>query len=63
MVKLANLYRRFDAPFLGTLGLVAALGLWETAARLRWADPILISSPTMVAVALRDWAASGALVA
>jgi NitT/TauT family transport system permease protein len=61
VVKLGHLYRRFDAPFLGTLGLVAALCLWETASRLKWADPILISSPTMVAVALRDWAASGAL--
>jgi len=61
VVKLANLYRRFDAPFLGTLGLVLALGLWEAAARFRWADPVLISSPTMVAVALKAWAANGVL--
>jgi ABC-type nitrate/sulfonate/bicarbonate transport system permease component len=61
VVKLSRLYQRFDSLFLGALGLVAALCLWETAARLKWADPILISSPTMVAGALRDWAASGAL--
>jgi NitT/TauT family transport system permease protein len=61
VVKLTKLYHRFDAPFLGALGLVAALGFWEVAARLKWADPVLISSPTMVTVALKDWAASGAL--
>lgn len=61
MVKLVRLYRRFDSLLLGALGLVAALCLWETAARLKWADPILISSPTMVAGALKEWAASGAL--
>ena len=59
MVK--NLYRRFDAPFLGALGLVSALCLWEVASRLKWADPVLISSPTMVTGALKDWAASGVL--
>lgn len=61
VVNLANIYRRFDAPLLGAVGLVVALCLWETTARLKWADPVLISSPTMVAAALRDWAASGAL--
>lgn len=61
MVKLTNLYRRFDAPLLGTIGLVSALCLWEVAARCKLADPILISSPTMVAVALKEWAVSGAL--
>jgi NitT/TauT family transport system permease protein len=38
------------------------LGLiWEMAARLQWMDPLLISSPTQVALALEQWALSGAL--
>ncbi len=61
MVNVGNLYRRFDAPLLGGIGLVSALCLWEVAARLHWADPVLISSPTMVATALMEWAQSGAL--
>ncbi len=61
MVRVGYLYRRFDAALLGVLGLAAAMCLWETAARLEWADPILISSPTLVAGALKEWAASGAL--
>lgn len=56
-----SLYRRWDSVLLGTLGLVLALGLWELASRLRWADPVLISSPSLVARALLEWAESGAL--
>ncbi len=61
MVRIARLYRRLDAPLLGAVGLVSALCFWETAARLQWADPILISSPTLVASALKEWAATGVL--
>lgn len=61
MVTLCNFYRRYDAAFLGAIGLIAALVFWETASRFKWADPILVSSPTLVAHALKDWAASGAL--
>lgn len=61
MVNLYNRYRQYDAVFLGTIGLLAALALWETAARLKLADPVLISSPTLVANALETWARSGRL--
>jgi NitT/TauT family transport system permease protein len=59
---LERIYRRNDSLFLGMLGLVGFAVLWEVAARLEWADPILISSPTAVAVALERWALSGVLL-
>jgi ABC-type nitrate/sulfonate/bicarbonate transport system permease component len=61
MVRLPNLYRRYDAVLLGTIGLVASLAFWEMAARLKWADPVIISSPTLMANALEIWARSGVL--
>jgi ABC-type nitrate/sulfonate/bicarbonate transport system permease component len=61
MVKLHILYRKYDEVLLGIIGLLAALAFWEIASRLKWADPILISSPTLVAGALKEWAAGGAL--
>ncbi len=57
----AELYRRYDTIILGSIGLLGAAALWETAARLRWMDPLLISSPSHVLSALVDWAASGRL--
>lgn len=60
-MKLTNLYRRYDAILLGTLGLIGLGCLWEFVARLQWVDPVLISSPTQVALALKSWALSGAL--
>jgi len=56
-----DIYRRYDAVFLGSLGLIGAILLWETAARLAWMDPVLISSPSGVARALAAWAANGGL--
>jgi len=61
VVTIRNLYRKYDSVLLGSIGLVIALAVWEMASRFRWADPVLISSPTLVAQALKDWAASGAL--
>jgi NitT/TauT family transport system permease protein len=52
---------RHEAVYLGALGLIAVTLLWELAARLRWMDPLLISSPTHVAFALENWARSGRL--
>jgi NitT/TauT family transport system permease protein len=57
----AELYRRYDTIILGAIGLVGAAALWETAARLKWMDPLLISSPSHVLLALVEWAASGRL--
>lgn len=57
----SRLRSRFDSVFLGGVGLAGALLIWEVAARLKWADPVLISSPTMVAAALKNWAANGEL--
>ncbi|MDI6790967.1 MAG: ABC transporter permease [Thermodesulfobacteriota bacterium] len=54
-------YRRYDTVYLGAIGIIGALLVWELAARLRLADPVLISSPMLVAGALRGWAVSGAL--
>ena len=58
---LKTIYRKNDSVLLGTLGLVGFIVLWEAAARLEMADPVLISSPTQVAVALKNWALSGVL--
>lgn len=54
-------YSGYVGVALGMAGLVGALLIWEIAARMKWADPVLISSPTMVAVALKEWALSGEL--
>lgn len=54
-------YRRNEALLLGTVGLVAFLIAWEGVARLEWLNPVLISSPTQVGIALKNWAVSGAL--
>jgi NitT/TauT family transport system permease protein len=61
-VGLKTLYRKNDSVLLGTLGLAGFVVLWEAAARLEMADPVLISSPTYVAVALKNWAFSGVLL-
>ena len=60
-MQLNLLYRRNESVILGTLGLVAFLAAWEGVSRLEWFDPVLISSPSLVAVALKNWAVSGAL--
>ena len=61
-VSLTTAYRRYDALFLGTVGLVGFAAVWEAAARLELANPILISSPTSVAFALKNWTLSGGLL-
>jgi NitT/TauT family transport system permease protein len=60
-VELKTLYRRNEAVVLGSVGLLAFLAVWEAVSRLQWLDPVLISSPTLVSVALKNWAVSGAL--
>jgi NitT/TauT family transport system permease protein len=60
-MELVTLYRRNDAVILGTLGLMFVVLLWEIAARLKWMDPVLISSPSNVALALKSWAVVGGL--
>jgi NitT/TauT family transport system permease protein len=60
-VSLTTLYRRYDALFLGIAGLVGFAVVWEAAARLQLANPVLISSPTYVVLALKNWTLSGVL--
>ncbi len=60
-MQLAGLYRRYDAVLLGSLGLLGVASIWEVAARLEWMDPVLISSPSHVAIALKSWTMSGVL--
>ncbi len=60
--ELMRLYRRYEAVLLGTLGLASLAVIWEIVARLQWIDPLFISSPTQVALALRNWAVSGTLL-
>ena len=60
-MSVKKLYRQNESWILGSFGLVGALLFWEMAARFRWADPVLISSPTGVAFALREWASTGVL--
>ena len=59
---LKTIYRKNDSVLLGTLGLVGFIVLWEVAAWVELADPVLISSPTHVAVALKNWIVSGVLL-
>src|SRR4030042_1165191 len=61
VVRLMKLYRRYEALLLGSIGLVGLMVIWETAARLQWMAPLLISSPTQVALALERWVLSGVL--
>jgi NitT/TauT family transport system permease protein len=42
--------------------LIAGFGLWEVAARMKWIDPYLISSPNAIANRLWSLARSGAMV-
>jgi NitT/TauT family transport system permease protein len=58
-LSLTTLYRRYDALFLGIIGLIGFAAVWEAAARLQLANPILISSPTSVTLALKNWILSG----
>lgn len=61
-MSLTTFYRRYDALLLGTAGLVGFAAVWEAAARLHLANPILISSPTGVVFALKNWAFGGGLL-
>ncbi|MFH1122572.1 MAG: ABC transporter permease [Pseudomonadota bacterium] len=58
-MEIKDYYRRYDTFLLGAFGLVGLALLWETAARLEWMDPVLISSPSQVAVALKEWTING----
>jgi ABC-type nitrate/sulfonate/bicarbonate transport system permease component len=60
-VGLKAIYRRSEAVILGAVGLIAFFILWEAIARMELLNPVLISSPSRVAVALNSWATSGAL--
>lgn len=46
---------------LGAVGLIAFFLLWEAIARLELLNPILISSPSQITIALKNWAVSGVL--
>lgn len=58
-MKVKNSCRRNDALILGTAGLLGVGALWEIAARLQWMDPVLISSPSLVVAALKEWTVGG----
>ena len=60
-LDLAGVYKKYDTFILGAVGILGVGLLWEIASRLQWMDPVLISSPSRVAIALYDWAASGLL--
>jgi NitT/TauT family transport system permease protein len=40
-----------EATMLGILGIVLFLGLWEVAAQVGWLNPVILSSPSRIAVA------------
>lgn len=42
--------------------LIAFLGLWELAARLKWVDPLLTSQPSKLAITFRELAFEGSLL-
>lgn len=58
---LGRLYLRHEAIWLGGLGLVSFITLWELAARRQWVNPVALASPSRVAVAFQRQWASGEL--
>jgi ABC-type nitrate/sulfonate/bicarbonate transport system permease component len=48
---------------LGILGIVLFLGLWEAAAQIGWINPVILSSPSRIAVAFAGQWESGQFVA
>ena len=60
-LDLTGLYKKYETFILGAVGILGVVLLWEIASRLQWMDPVLISSPSKVVIALYDWAASGLL--
>lgn len=56
-----GLYKKSDTVILGSVGIVGVILLWQIAASLHWMNPVLISSPSRVALALYHWAATGLL--
>lgn len=60
MIK--NYYRKYDSIILGILGLLGFALTWEILSRFKIVDPVLISSPTHVAYAVKNWATSGRLI-
>jgi len=48
-----------EATVLGILGIVLFVGLWELAAQLGWLNPVILSSPSRIAVAFAGQWQSG----
>jgi len=52
-----------EAVALGILGIVLFLGLWEGAAQIGWINPVVLSSPSRIAVAFAGQWESGQFLA
>jgi ABC-type nitrate/sulfonate/bicarbonate transport system permease component len=51
-----------EATLLGILGIVLFLGLWEGAAQIGWLNPVILSSPSRIAVAFAGQWQSGQFI-
>src|SRR5665213_683031 len=51
-----------EATMLGILGIVLFLGLWEGAAQVGWLNPVILSSPSRIAVAFAGQWQSGQFI-
>ncbi|MDB5794025.1 MAG: ABC-type nitrate/sulfonate/bicarbonate transport system, permease component [Noviherbaspirillum sp.] len=56
--RLRECYLRYESIILKVLGICTFLGLWELSVIIGWAKPIMVSSPSRVAVAGVDYIAS-----
>jgi ABC-type nitrate/sulfonate/bicarbonate transport system permease component len=62
-VALPKLSDSNRATLLGILGIVLFLGLWELAAQVGWLNPVILSSPSRIAVAFAGQWQSGQFIA
>jgi len=58
--RLAAARRKLTVPALHVLFVAAILGFWQYASG-RWIDPLLVASPSTIAVRLYDWLGNGTL--
>lgn len=56
-------YRKYEAFVLGGLGLLIPIVLWEIAARAKWINPLIFSSPSAIGRAFRTEITNGVLAA
>jgi len=62
-IALPKVRSKHEATVLGILGIVLFVALWEGAAQIGWINPVILSSPSRIAVAFAGQWESGQFVA